>query len=84
MDVIITKYHGATNVHGSRISASILTKRVYIPYPHQFDGWRAHAAAARALLAAVGVDQETKMIVGEIKNGYVFIRESWSISTGSK
>lgn len=82
MDAIITKYHGA-RTKGARISASVSTKRVYIPYPYELHGWQAHAAAARALLKAVGLPENTKLIVGEIHNGYVFIRSNWSISTGN-
>ena len=84
MDAIVTKYHGSTNTKGARISASVSTKRVYVPYPYEHDGWRAHAVAARALLVAVGIDQETKMAVGEIAQGYVFVCEYWTNSTGSK
>ncbi len=83
MDAIITKYH-ASNVKGARISASVSTKRVYVPYPYEFDGWRCHAVAARALLKAVGLPEDTKLIVGEMKNGYVFVRSNWAISTGSE
>ena len=82
MDAIITKYHGPSNVRGGRISASVSTRRVYISYPHELSGWQAHAAAARALLKAVGLPENTKLIIGEINNGYVFIRSNWSISTG--
>ena len=84
MDAIITRYHGASHTKGARISASVSTRRIYVPYPYEFDGWRAHAVAARALLAAIGFDQDTKMMLGEINRGYVFIRESGSISVGSK
>jgi len=82
MDTIITKYHGAAT-KGARISASVSTRRVYIPYPYDLDGWRAHAAAARALLKAVGLPEDTKLIVGEMERGYAFIRSTWSITTGT-
>jgi len=84
MDTIITKYHSATNTKGARISASVSTRRVYIPYPYELDGWRCHAVAARALLVAVGLPDETQLIVGETPLGYVFIRENGAIRTGWK
>lgn len=83
MDTIITKYHPATNCQGSRISASVMGRRVYIGWPHELDGWRAHAKAARALLVAVGLPEDTKLIVGEMDRGYAFIRSNWSITTGT-
>jgi hypothetical protein len=84
MDAIITKYHGPTDKLGARISASVSTKRVYIPFPYDLDGWRAHAAAARELLNAVGLPDETRLIVGETPLGYVFIRENGAIRTGER
>ena len=83
MDTIITKYHGATNTKGARISAAVMGKRVYIPYPHELDSWRCHAEAARALLVAVGLPEDTKLIVGKMDRGYAFIRSNWSITTGT-
>jgi hypothetical protein len=83
MDTIITKYHGATNTKGARISASVMGRRVYVPYPYDLDGWRCHAVAARALLRAVGLPEDTKLIVGEMDRGYAFIRSNWSITTGT-
>ena len=73
MEAITTKYHGATNVHGSRISASVSTKRVYIPYPNELHGAKAHAAAARALLASIGIYPHQAMHVGEHSGGYIFL-----------
>ena len=84
MDTIITKYHPATNKKGARISASVIGKRVYIPYPYELNGWRAHAEAARAMLVAVGLPENTTLIVGEMHRGYAFIRSNWSITLGDK
>lgn len=83
MDAIITKYHGAAT-RGARISAAVSTRKIYIPYPYELDGWRAHAAAAKALLVVLGLPEDTEIVVGEIKNGYVFTRLNGSIFTGKK
>jgi hypothetical protein len=73
MESIITKYHGATNSKGARISASVSTKRIYIPYPYELHGAKAHAAAARALLADIGIYQYQPLHVGEYPLGYIFL-----------
>jgi hypothetical protein len=54
LEIITTKYHGATNFRGSRISATGDGARVSIPYPHELNGEAVHAAAARALAAKLG------------------------------
>lgn len=47
MKAIITKYHGATNTRGSRISATAEGgNRVSIPYPHELNSDAAHKLAA--------------------------------------
>jgi len=74
MDAIITKYHGPSHVKGARISASVSTRRIYIPYPHELRGLERHEAAARALLEAIGLPRDTELFVGEIKNGFVFVQ----------
>ena len=53
MKAIVTKYHGATNTRGARISATVeggkTPHRVYIPYPHELNRDEAHALAASTL-----------------------------------
>ncbi len=50
MKAISTKYHGASNVRGSRIIASDGDgNRVSIAYPHELSGADVHAEAALAL-----------------------------------
>jgi len=73
MEAIVTKYHGSTNTKGARISASVSTKRVYIPYPHELHGSKAHEAAARALLVELGYPEHSKLISGGTAFGYVFL-----------
>lgn len=52
MQAILTRYHGATNYRGSRISATCERGRIYIDYPHEkAHGEEAHRAAAQALVA---------------------------------
>ena len=55
MKAILTKYHGATNTRGSRISATAEGgNRITIPYPHELSGEAVHAAAAIALCQKMG------------------------------
>lgn len=50
MKAILTRYHGATNTRGSRISATAEGgHRISIPYPHELSGEACHAAAATEL-----------------------------------
>ena len=50
MQAIHTKYIGATNTKGSRIKAYTHDGlSAYVPYPHQFDGQRAHYQAVKEL-----------------------------------
>ena len=52
MQAIVTKYHGPTNLRGSRISAKCERGRISIPYPHELkQGEECHRAAAAALIA---------------------------------
>jgi hypothetical protein len=45
MKTIHTKYHGATNYRGSRISATDGDRTIYISYPHELSGDAVHDAA---------------------------------------
>lgn len=49
MQAIRTRYHGPTNVRGSRFSAQCEAGRIYVPYDHSLSLSENHAAAARAL-----------------------------------
>ena len=50
MQAIHTKYIGATNTKGSRIKAYTHDGlSAYVPYPHEFDGQRAHYQAVKEL-----------------------------------
>lgn len=72
MKAITTKYHGATNTRGSRISACDLDgNRVSIPYPHELSGEDVHRKAADALCAKMG--WTGTLAGGAIKTGYVFV-----------
>ena len=71
LEIITTKYHGATEVRGSRISATSDWAKVWIPYPHELTGEAVHAAAAHALLAKLGFHGAT--LKGySTKSGYTF------------
>jgi hypothetical protein len=72
MKAIRTKYHGATDTRGSRISASDEDgNRVSIPYPHELGGENCHRKAADALCAKMGWTGE--LIGGALKDGYAFV-----------
>jgi hypothetical protein len=72
MKAIITKYHGAGNVRGSRISASDEDgNKVFISYPYELSGEAVHRKAAVALCKKM--NWECELIAGSLKNGYVFV-----------
>lgn len=75
--IIITKYHGPTNVKGARISAHAPgwdLPRVYIHYPHEKSGAECHADAARALLIKAKQQQENACyLYASIPGGYCFM-----------
>ena len=78
MQTIITKYHGATNTKGSRISAMTMSgaKRVYVSYDHGLRIDENHAAAAHELMRQL--DWRARMIGGHTKEGMVFVIDSES------
>lgn len=72
MKAIITKYHGATDTKGSRISATDTDRnRISIPYPYELSGSAVHRAAAEALCKKM--KWEGRLIGGGIKGGYAFV-----------
>lgn len=72
MKAITTKYHGATDKKGSRISAHDMDgNTASIPYPHELSGEDVHRAAAVALCKKMG--WTGKMAGGSTKEGYVFV-----------
>ena len=55
MQTISTKYHGATNTRGSRISAtSTGGSRVYVPYRDEYSTDQNHREAVRKLTKKLG------------------------------
>ena len=77
---IETKYHGATNTKGSRISATSASGiKTYIDYPHELSGVDCHAIAAEKLARKLewlkpGEEFEGKYIAGGTRSGYVFVQ----------
>lgn len=77
---IETKYHGATDTNGSRISATSASGiKVYIGYPHELSGVDCHAKAAEKLARKLewlkpGEEFESKYIAGGTRTGYAFVR----------
>lgn len=73
MQTIETKYHGASNVRGSRISATAsgCKARVVLSYDHALNGEENHKAAARALMGKL--DWRGVYVGGHTKTGMVFV-----------
>ena len=71
LEIIVTNYHGATEVRGSRISAASEWAKVWIPYPHELSGEAVHAAAARALTDKMGM-RDVTLKGYSTKTGYTF------------
>lgn len=72
--IVFTKYHGPSNVRGSRISAHAPgwdLPRVYVPYPHHKSGMDCHAEAVRALMKKAAINYE-RFRVDPIPGGYAF------------
>jgi hypothetical protein len=49
-DAIRTRYHGPSNVRGSRFIATDGKNRITVPYDHNLDSTKNHAVAAGAFL----------------------------------
>lgn len=72
--IILTKYHGATNTRGARISAHAPgwgVPIVYVSYPYEKSGAECHAEAVRALMQKIGISSE-KFRAFPIPGGYAF------------
>lgn len=54
MQAIRTRYHGPSNVKGSRFSAQCEAGRIYVPYDHALNLDENHAEAARQLIVKLG------------------------------
>lgn len=73
MQAIRTKYHGATNFKGSRITATSASGiKVTIPYPHELSGQACHQKAADALCDKLNWPKD-RLIGGGLSDGYVFV-----------
>ena len=76
--IIFTKYHGATNYKGSRISAHAPgwnLPRVYISYPHEFTGAECHAQAVREFMRKNKMP-DLHYRIESIPGGYAFTPEA--------
>lgn len=73
MQTIITKYHGPTNVRGSRVSAQASGNgvKVTLSYDHALNSEGNHMAAAQALMDKL--DWCGHYVGGHTKNGMVFV-----------
>ena len=92
MFAITTKYHGATNHTGSRISATVQDssgwkKRVYVAYDHSLSAtsdepFRKAAIALCEKLTAMGMtwSNPDNLISGTIPNGSVFVFRTQHLS----
>lgn len=71
MQTIETKYHGATNVKGSRVSASCEAGRVILNWDHGLGIEDNHKAAAEKLIRKLG--WHGRYAIGATRQGYVFV-----------
>lgn len=76
MKAIITKYHGAGNVRGARITAKAEgVKSVSIPYPYELSGEACHLEAALKLCEKYHwLDKSVRLVGGGLpdQTGYAF------------
>jgi hypothetical protein len=72
--MITTKFHGATDTRGSRITATMGAKRLTVPYDHALTAEGNHAAAARALAQREGL--QGWWINAPTPTGWVFVRDT--------
>lgn len=71
---IITKYHGATDKLGSRISATYDKWRVYIHYRDELSTDDNHKLAAEKLARKLDwLDDQTEFAWGHLPTGCVFV-----------
>jgi hypothetical protein len=69
---IVTKYHGATDRRGSRISATTASGlRIYCEYKDAWNTFDNHKHAANQI--ASKLDWAGVMYAGGLKDGYVFV-----------
>lgn len=72
MQAIITKYHGPTDAHGSRITATSASGlRVTVGYDDALSSQAAHRQAAEALQKKL--KWSGRLIGGGLKDGYAFV-----------
>lgn len=73
---IRTKFHGATNYRGSRITATSYAGKLTLPWNHDLDAIQNHRAAAEALTAKLAKDNDMwdrPLIQGSLSDSYVFV-----------
>lgn len=69
---ITTKFHGATDSRGGRITATSGSGlKVTVPYDYDYEIYENHMIAAEALLKKLG--WTGGLIGGGVKDGYVFV-----------
>ena len=80
MQAIVTKYRGATNTRGSRVSAQADAGRISVPWDHALNADENHVAAARAYAVKFGWSGTWTMggLPGNVGN--VFVCQSRKIA----
>jgi hypothetical protein len=81
MQAIRTKYHGPSNVRGSRVSAQCDAARIIIGWDHRLNSDGNHANAAATLAAKLGWDKDAygELIGGTLHDGthaFVFVNRN--------
>jgi hypothetical protein len=87
MQAIRTRYHGPSNVRGSRISAKCEARTIYVSYDHALNSEENHRSAARELVRVMdwGKRPNTKyshMVGGGFAHDMYWVFQD-SISTGN-
>jgi hypothetical protein len=74
MQAIRTRYHGATNTKGSRLSAKGEAKTMYFGYDHALGSELGHATAAHAYANSLGwLKDGSKLIGGVFGNDHYWV-----------
>ena len=72
---IRTRYHGATNHRGTRISATDGFEKIYVPYRYDLSNEQNHAEAANAFIDKYYNDRKHSVTVLDFESGLWFDRD---------
>ena len=75
LQAITTKYHGPTNIIGSKISAYYEGGKIILDWDHSLNPEENHRKAAFQLFEKLGWDKKSELVQGSLpkSSGYCFI-----------